>query len=139
VTAPGPLADEARLLVEAAREWAARAFPEAGEHLATCQWCPLCRGVAALRSPDVADKVTAAVTTAAAALAAILDAVSTPPEGTSTGTGRPAPAETAAAASAGPPAPAGAGAGPAGPQAAAPVPGPPAFASETVRQDIPID
>ena len=55
VTAPGPLADEARLLVEAAREWAARAFPEAGEHLATCQWCPLCRGVAALRSPDVAD------------------------------------------------------------------------------------
>ncbi|CAA9275013.1 MAG: hypothetical protein AVDCRST_MAG41-3182, partial [uncultured Corynebacteriales bacterium] len=78
---PGPLGEEARLLVEAAREWAARTFPDAERHLATCQWCPVCRGVAALRSPDVGEKVALAVTAAATALAAVLDSVSAPPAG----------------------------------------------------------
>jgi hypothetical protein len=83
VTTPGPLGDEARALVEAARDWAARTFPDAGNHLATgsaeCQWCPLCRAVAALRTPETADRIAGAVTAAAGALAAILDAVTTPP------------------------------------------------------------
>lgn len=73
---PGPLGEEARLLVEAARDWAARTFPE--EHVATgsaeCRWCPVCRGVAALRDPEVADKVAGAVVAAAGALAVLLDA-----------------------------------------------------------------
>jgi hypothetical protein len=86
VTAPGPLAEEARRLVEAARDWAVRTFPEVDAQLATgapeCRWCPLCRAVAVLRGdhPDVTDRLAEVVTTAAGALAAVLDA-----------TGRPAP------------------------------------------------
>jgi hypothetical protein len=83
VTAPGPLGDEARALVEAARDWAARTFPDAGTHLATdsaeCQWCPVCRAVAALRTPETADRIAGMVTVAAGALAAVLDAVTAPP------------------------------------------------------------
>jgi hypothetical protein len=71
-----PLGEEARLLVEAAREWAARTFPE--EHGSTCGWCPVCRTVAALRTPETAEKVAVAVTAATAALAAVLDAVTRP-------------------------------------------------------------
>jgi hypothetical protein len=76
VTAPGPLGQEARALVEAAREWAARTFPES--HSAECQWCPVCRTVAALRDPDVADRVAGAVTAAAGTLAALLDSLTRP-------------------------------------------------------------
>lgn len=82
MTAPGPLGDEARALVEAAREWAARTFPDAATHLATdsaeCQWCPVCRAVAALRTPETADRIAGAVTAAAGALAAVLDAFTAP-------------------------------------------------------------
>ncbi len=82
MTAPGPLEEEARLLVEAAREWAARTFPDADAHGATgsaeCCWCPLCRAVAAVRSPDAAQRVAGAVTAAASALAGVLDAVTAP-------------------------------------------------------------
>jgi hypothetical protein len=73
---PGSLGDEARALVEAARDWAVRAFPES--HSAECQWCPVCRTVAALRDPDVADRVAGAVTTAAGTLASLLDALTRP-------------------------------------------------------------
>lgn len=83
MTAPGPLGDEARALVEAARDWAARTFPDLDGHLATgapeCQWCPVCRAVAALRAPETADRVAGAVTAAAGAVAAVLDAITTPP------------------------------------------------------------
>lgn len=78
MTAPGPLGDEARRLVEAAREWAVRAVPDA--HVATgspeCCWCPLCRTVAVLRGdrPEVTEKLAEVVTAAASALAAVLDA-----------------------------------------------------------------
>ena len=73
---PGPLGEEARALVDAARDWAARTFPES--HSAECQWCPVCRTVAALRDPEVADRVAGAVTAAAGTLAALLDAVTRP-------------------------------------------------------------
>ncbi|HEY7104189.1 MAG TPA: hypothetical protein VH573_21345 [Mycobacteriales bacterium] len=78
MTAPGsgPLGQEARALVDAAREWAARTFPES--HSAECQWCPVCRTVAALRDPDVADRVAGAVTAAAGTLASLLDAFTRP-------------------------------------------------------------
>jgi hypothetical protein len=83
VTAPGPLGDEARALVEAARDWAARTFPDLDAHVATgsaeCQWCPVCRAVAALRTPETADRIAGAVTAAAGALAAVLEAITTPP------------------------------------------------------------
>jgi hypothetical protein len=77
VTAPGPLGDEARALVEAARDWAARTFPES--HSAECSWCPGCRAVAALRSPGTADRIAGAVTAAAGALAAVLESLTAPP------------------------------------------------------------
>jgi hypothetical protein len=77
VTAPGPLGDEARALVGAARDWAARTFPES--HSPECQWCPVCRTVAALRDPDVADRVAGAVSAAAGALASLLDSFAHPP------------------------------------------------------------
>ena len=83
MTAPGPLGDEARALVEAARVWAARTFPELDAHVATgaaeCQWCPVCRAVSALRAPETADRIAGAVTAAAGALATVLDALTTPP------------------------------------------------------------
>ena len=72
----GEIGQEARALVEAARNWAARTFPES--HSAECQWCPVCRTVAALRDPDVADRVAGAVTTAAGTLASLLDALTRP-------------------------------------------------------------
>jgi hypothetical protein len=78
MTAPGPLGEEARALVEAARDWAVRAFP--ASHSAECQWCPVCRTVAALRSPEAGEKVAGAVTAAAGALAGLLDVLSRPPE-----------------------------------------------------------
>lgn len=81
-SASGPLGEEARLLVEAAQEWAARTFPGTEQHLAGgpagCQWCPVCRGAAALAAPDVAEKVAVAVTAAAGALAAFLAAFGPP-------------------------------------------------------------
>jgi hypothetical protein len=73
---PGPLGQEARALVDAARDWAVRTFPES--HSAECQWCPVCRTVAALRDPDVVDRVAGAVTAAAGTLASLLDAVTRP-------------------------------------------------------------
>ncbi len=87
--APGPLGDEARRLVEAAREWAVRAFPEPDEPgpgghgpagSPECGWCPLCRAVAVLRGdrPDVTDRLAELVTTAAGALAAVLEGLSRP-------------------------------------------------------------
>lgn len=78
--AAGPLGEEARRLVEAARDWAVRTFPEVDAHVATgspeCCWCPLCRAVAALRSgrPEVTEKVADVLTAGAHALAAVLDA-----------------------------------------------------------------
>jgi hypothetical protein len=72
----GPLEAEARALVEAARDWVVRTVPES--HAAECQWCPVCRTVAALRDPDVADRVAGAVTAAAGALASALDSVTRP-------------------------------------------------------------
>jgi hypothetical protein len=77
VTGPGgEIGQEARALVEAARDWVARTFPES--HSAECQWCPVCRTVAALRDPDVADRVTGAVTAAAGTLATLLDSLTRP-------------------------------------------------------------
>jgi hypothetical protein len=77
VTGPaGEIGQEARALVEAAREWAARTFPES--HSVECQWCPVCRTVAALRDPDVADRVAGAVTAAAGTLASLLDSLTRP-------------------------------------------------------------
>ena len=72
----GEIGQEARALVEAARDWAARTFPES--HSAECQWCPVCRTVAALRDPDVADRVAGAVTAAAGTLAGLLDSLTRP-------------------------------------------------------------
>ncbi|MFL6128088.1 MAG: hypothetical protein ACJ73E_03375 [Mycobacteriales bacterium] len=82
MTAPasGPLGEEALRLVEAAREWARRTFPEVDAHLATgspeCCWCPLCRTVAVLRAdrPELTERLAEVLTTAAGALAAVLDA-----------------------------------------------------------------
>ena len=95
MTAPGPLGDEARMLVDAARDWVARTFPEVETHLATgsaeCTWCPLCRGVAALRDPELSDRIAAAVTTVAGTLAAVLDAATRPPEPNPDGTANPDP------------------------------------------------
>ena len=83
MTAPGPLGDEARALVEAARDWAARTFPELDAHVATgsaeCRWCPVCRAVAALRAPETADRTAGAVAAAGGALAAVLEALASPP------------------------------------------------------------
>jgi hypothetical protein len=88
VTAPGPLGEEARRLVEAAREWAVRAFPEPAEEpaahgAAECGWCPVCRTVAALRGdrPEVTDRLVELVTAAAGALAAVLDTLARPAAG----------------------------------------------------------
>ena len=75
----GEIGQEARALVEAARDWAARTFPES--HSAECQWCPVCRTVAALRDPDVADRVAGAVTAAAGTLAGLLDSLTRPASG----------------------------------------------------------
>ena len=82
----GEIGQEARALVEAARDWAARTFPES--HSAECQWCPVCRTVAALRDPDVADRVAGAVTAAAGTLASLLDSLTRPASGPAP---RPAP------------------------------------------------
>jgi hypothetical protein len=70
---PGDIGQEARALVEAARERVARTFPDS--HAPECQWCPVCRTVAALRDPDVADRVAGAVTAAAGTLASLLDSL----------------------------------------------------------------
>jgi hypothetical protein len=82
--APGPLGEEALRLVEAAREWAVRTFPEVDTQVATgspeCCWCPLCRTVAVLRGdrPEVTERLAAVLTTAAGALAAVLEAAGRP-------------------------------------------------------------
>jgi hypothetical protein len=82
--APGPLGEEALRLVEAARQWAVRTFPEVDAPVATgapeCCWCPLCRAVAVLRGdrPEVTEKLAEVVTAAAGALAAVLDAAARP-------------------------------------------------------------
>ena len=76
---PGPvggLGEEARALVEAARDWVVRTVPES--HSAECQWCPVCRTVAALRDPDVVDRVAGAVAAAAGTLASVLDSLTRP-------------------------------------------------------------
>lgn len=98
MSAPGPLGDEARRLVEAAREWAVHAFPlpdeprpdgpgpdgpgpgPAGHGSPECGWCPLCRTVAALRGdrPEVTERLAEVLTTAAGTLAAVLDTLTRP-------------------------------------------------------------
>jgi hypothetical protein len=93
---PGPLGDEARALVEAARDWVVRTFPES--HSAECQWCPVCRTVAALRSPEAGEKIAGAVTAAAGALAAVLDSLAHPPTPSAPSATPPAPSATPAAA-----------------------------------------
>lgn len=99
MTAPGPLEDEARLLVDAARDWVARTFPEAATHLATgsaeCRVCPVCRGVAALRDPELSDRIAGAVTSVASTLAAVLDGVTRPPDPARPGDPAPEPAAAA--------------------------------------------
>ena len=86
-SAPGPLGEEALRLVEAAREWAVRTFPDVAAQSASgateapeCGWCPLCRAVAVLRGdrPEVTERLAEVVTAAAGALAAVLDAVARP-------------------------------------------------------------
>jgi hypothetical protein len=72
----GPLESEARALVAAARDWAVRTVPDS--HAAECQWCPVCRTAAALRDPDVADRVAGVLSTAAGTLAGLLEALSRP-------------------------------------------------------------
>jgi hypothetical protein len=78
--APGPVGEEALRLVEAAREWAVRRFPDVDAHLATgspeCCWCPICRAVAILRGdrPEVTERLAEVLTAAAGGLAAVLDA-----------------------------------------------------------------
>ena len=72
----GGLGEEARALVGAARDWGVRTVPES--HSAECQWCPVCRTVAALRDPDVADRVAGAVAAAAGTLASVLDSLTRP-------------------------------------------------------------
>jgi hypothetical protein len=90
VTGPaGDLEQEARALIDAARNWAARTFPES--HSPECEWCPVCRTVAALRDPAVADRVAGAVTAAAGTLASLLDALTRPAPGPAQ---PPAPAPT---------------------------------------------
>ena len=85
--APGPLGEEALRLVEAAREWAVRTFPEVDAHVSTgapeCCWCPLCRAVAVLRGdrPEVTERLAEVLTAAAGALAAVLDAAGRPAAG----------------------------------------------------------
>ncbi len=72
----GDVGAEARALVQAARDWVARTVPESPA--AECQWCPVCRTVAALRDPDVADRVAGAVAAAAGTLASVLDSFTRP-------------------------------------------------------------
>jgi hypothetical protein len=71
-SAPGPLADEAAALVEAALAWAQRAASAIGPDEHTCVACPLCRALTALREPDpqLADRLTASVTDLATTVAA---------------------------------------------------------------------
>ncbi|HEY0486222.1 MAG TPA: hypothetical protein VGD72_08230 [Mycobacteriales bacterium] len=86
---PGPLAEEAARLVEAAAQWARRAAADLpGDTGAPeCAVCPFCRAVRALRDehPDVVERAGAMATEAAAAVAAVLrtlfdgHAASTPP------------------------------------------------------------
>jgi hypothetical protein len=76
MTGPGPLGEEARALVEAARDWVVRTFPES--NAPECQWCPVCRTVAALRDPDVADRVAGVVAAAGGAVASLLDSLAGP-------------------------------------------------------------
>jgi hypothetical protein len=71
-----PLPDEARALVEAARDWAVRTLPES--HSAECTWCPVCRTVAALRSPEAADRIADVVSAAAGTLASFLEGLTRP-------------------------------------------------------------
>lgn len=92
MTAPGPLGEEARLLVEAARDWAARVLPDGDGHGADCSWCPVCRTAAALRTPEVSAALATAVTAAAGALATFLDTLATPPAPDAGPTAEPAPA-----------------------------------------------
>lgn len=74
---PGPLAEEAARLVEAALAWAQRAasaVDPAGERIATgapeCAGCPVCRTVSALRDPDpeLAERLTGVLTDMASLL-----------------------------------------------------------------------
>ncbi len=78
---PGSLGEEAARLVEAARDWAARTFPDTDRHLATgaeeCRYCPVCQAISVLRGqrPDVTDRLADAMTAAAGALATVADAL----------------------------------------------------------------
>lgn len=138
MSAPGPLGDEARLLVEAARQWAARTFPE--EHVATgsteCCWCPVCRAVAAVRRPETAERVAGAVTAAATVLAGLLDSLAAPDrprDPDDPGGGGPGPGGSG---------PGGPGAGPSdgfGPARPGPAADGGPAPSVPVAQDIPLD
>ncbi len=83
---PGPLPDEAARLVEAALDWARRSVPE-GWAEGDCTGCPACRTVRAVHSgsPELTEKLTAAVTDVAAAASGLLRVLS---EARGTGEGR---------------------------------------------------
>ncbi|HEV2086716.1 MAG TPA: hypothetical protein VGR21_00260 [Cryptosporangiaceae bacterium] len=70
---PGPVPDEAARLVEAALDWARRSIPESWAE-GDCVGCPACRTVRAVRSgsPELAEKLTAAVTDVAVAASGLL-------------------------------------------------------------------
>jgi hypothetical protein len=76
VTAPLP--EEAARLVAAVQDWAARTLP--ADDGCTCTWCPVCQGLAVLRGdrPDVTERLTDAMATAATALATIAAALARP-------------------------------------------------------------
>jgi hypothetical protein len=78
---PGPLAEEAARLVEAAMDWARRAasaIDPAGDRLGTgapeCTACPFCRAVAAVRTehPETAERLSAMAAEAAVTVAGVL-------------------------------------------------------------------
>ena len=69
-------ADEFGRLLHTVQDWAARAFPAAGEHESTCQWCPLCQLMAVVRGerPDLNERVTEAGSAVVSALRTLFDA-----------------------------------------------------------------
>ena len=73
---------------EAAEPTAAAEAAEAGSHPSACSWCPVCRGVASLRSvnPDAVDRLADAATVLAQALSDLAVQVreDAPPGGRST-------------------------------------------------------
>lgn len=76
----GTLEDEAAKLVEAGLAWAQRAASVADGHIAdgsaSCQVCPLCRVIAAVRepSPELTEKLTDAASGVAGLVATLLRA-----------------------------------------------------------------